>query len=132
MPTSDVGGIWPTEWRALFARWVAGGFRRLSLGVGADYKLTKSAADDNYALSCNVAVPNAPAGDFTAWFDILDLGASTGTFRLVVFAGEAVPPPADTFVLSITEPVNAAHAKDGVTVIDSAGTHRVAPAPIVA
>jgi hypothetical protein len=131
MPTGDVGGFWPTEWRALFARWVAGGFRRLSLGVGTDYKLTKSAADNDYVLSCNVAVPNAAAGDSAAWFEYVDLGMNTGTFRLLVFGGEAVPPPPDMISLSIEEHLGEANARDGVMVVDAAGTRRVTPPQLI-
>jgi hypothetical protein len=129
MPTVDVGGVWPKEWRELFARWVAGGFRHLSLGVGREYKLSKQ-LENNYVLSCSVAVPNAPAGDSAAWFDIVDLTPTTGTFRLLVFAGEASPPPADTIDLSVEERIDRAKAENGVTVIDDAGTRRLTLQPL--
>jgi hypothetical protein len=123
MPTSDVGGIWPSEWRALFARWVAGGFRRLSLGQGQNYKLAKSGND--FMLTCDVAVPNAPDGDSAAWFDIIDAGPTAATYRLYVFAGEAVPPAADTINISAQEDVDAAAAANGITVIDASGSRRI-------
>jgi hypothetical protein len=123
MPTADVGGIWPSEWRALFARWVAGGFRRLSLGQGQNYKLAKSGND--FLLTCDVAVPNAPDGDSAAWFDIVDPGPAAATYRLYVFPGEAVPPATDTISISAQERVDAAAAANGVTVIDTSGTRRV-------
>jgi hypothetical protein len=126
MPTSDVGGMWPSEWRALFARWVAGGFRRLSVGLGQGYKLTP-AGTGQFTLTCTVAIPNAPAGDSTAWFDIVDPGPTSATFRLYVFPGEAVPPPSDTIDIQVQERVDAASATNGVTVIDSAGSHKVTP-----
>lgn len=126
MPTGDVGGIWPSEWRALFARWVAGGFRRLSLGQGQNYKLTKSGND--FVLTCDVAVPNAPDGDSTAWFDIVDPGPATATYRLYVFPGEAVPPASDTISISAQERVDAAAAANGVTVMDASGSRRVTSA----
>jgi hypothetical protein len=125
MPPSDVGGFWPSEWRALFSRWVAGGFRRLTLGLGRDYKLTQSGAT-LFTLSCTAAIPNATDGDSTAWFDTVDPGPGSATFRLYVFPGEAVPPPADTTDIQVQEHVAAASAVGGVTVIDSAGTHRIA------
>src|ERR1700676_4760322 len=56
LPTSDVGGFWPSEWRALFSRWMAGCCRRLTLGLGGDYKLTKSGATV-FTLSCTTAIP---------------------------------------------------------------------------
>ncbi len=126
MPTQGVGGAWPSEWRALFSRWVAGGFRRLALGLGRDYKLTKS-GDTLFTLRCTTAIPDATDGDSTAWFDIVDLNPGSATFRLYVFSGEAVPPPSDTTDLQVQEHVAAASAVGGVTVIDSAGTHRIAP-----
>jgi hypothetical protein len=123
MPTQDVGGAWPSEWRALFTRWIAGGFRRLSLGQGQNYKLVKS--DTDFVLSCDVAIPNAPDGDSTAWFDIVDPGPAAATYRLWVFAGEAVPPATDTISFSAQENVDPAAAANGVTVIDASGTHRI-------
>jgi hypothetical protein len=126
MPTSDVGGMWPSEWRALFARWVAGGFRRLSVGSGQGYKLTP-AGTGQFTLNCTVAIPNAPAGDSTAWFDIVDPGPASATFRLYVFPGEAVPPPADSIDIQVQERIDAASAANGVTVIDAAGTHKITP-----
>jgi hypothetical protein len=123
MPTADVGGFWPSEWRALFARWIAGGFRQLSLGQGQDYKLAKSGND--FLLSCNVAIPNAPDGDSTAWFDIIDPGPATATYRLYVFAGEAVPPATDTISIAVQEQVDSAAAANGVTVIDASGTQHI-------
>jgi hypothetical protein len=105
---------------------MAGGFRRLTLGLGRDYKLTKSGATV-FTLSCTTAIPNATDGDSTAWFDIIDSGPGSATFRLYVFSGEAVPPPSDTTDIQVQEHVAAASAVGGVTVIDSAGTHRVVP-----
>jgi hypothetical protein len=123
MPTANVGGAWPSEWRALFQRWVDTGFRRLSLGQGQNYQLAKFGND--FQLSCDVNIPNAPDGDSTAWFDIVDPGPAAATYRLWVFAGEAVPPATDTIPISIQETVAAAAAANGVTVIDAAGSHRV-------
>lgn len=125
MPTSDVGGFWPSEWQALFARWVAGGFRRLSLGTGQNYKLVKSGAV--YTLSCDVSIPNSPDGDAAAWFDIVDPGPAAATYQLFVFPGEAVPPATDMIASTAEEHVDAASAVNGVTVIDAAGTHHVTP-----
>jgi hypothetical protein len=125
MPPSEVGGAWPSEWTALFSRWIAGGFRRLTLGLGRDYKLAKSG--EVFTLSCTTAIPDAAAGDSTAWFDIVDLSPGAATFRLYVFSGEAVPPPSDTVDLEVKERIAAASAVGGVTVIDSAGKHRIAP-----
>jgi hypothetical protein len=123
MPTAGVGGVWPSEWRALFARWIAGGFRRLSLGQGQNYKLVKSGND--FQLSCDVDIPNAPDQDSTAWFDIIDPGPAAATYRLYVFAGEAVPPATDTFSFAAQERVDAAAAANGVTVIDTSGSRRL-------
>jgi hypothetical protein len=128
MPTSDVGGVWPSEWRAVFSRWIAGGFRRLTLGLGRDYKLVKS-GDTLLTLSCTTAIPNATDGDSTAWFDIVDLAPGSATFRLYIFAGEAIPPPEDTVDFQVQEHVSAASAVGGVTVIDSAGTHHIVTMP---
>src|ERR1700716_346578 len=69
MPPSEVGGPWPSEWKALFGRWIAGGFRRLSLGTGRNYRLPKSVGTA-HLLPCTVAIPTAP--DSSAWFDIID------------------------------------------------------------
>jgi hypothetical protein len=123
MPTSDVGGVWPSEWRALFTRWRDGGFRRLSLGTGRDYKLALSAGSAH--LTCTVAISDAPDGDSTAWFDIVDPGPAAATYRLYVFAGEAVPPATDTIDITADERVDSASAANGVIVIDAAGSHRV-------
>jgi hypothetical protein len=123
MPTQDVGGAWPSEWRALFARWKAGGFRRLSLGTGRDYKLATSAG--GLHLTCTVAIPDAPNGDSTAWFDIVDPNPAAAVYRLYVFAGEAVPPATSTIDITADERVDSASAANGVTVIDAAGSHHV-------
>ena len=122
MPPSGVGGPWPSEWKALFARWIAGGHRRLSLGTGQNLKLARSAGN-SHLLSCTVTIPDAP--DASAWFDVVDPGPAAATYRLYVFAGETVPPPADTTDISVRERVDAAAAPNGVTVIDAAGSHRV-------
>jgi hypothetical protein len=122
MPPSEVGGPWPSEWKALFGRWIAGGFRRLSLGTGRNYRLAKSVGTA-HLLTCTVAIPNAP--DSSAWFDIIDPGPAAATCRLYVFAGETNPPPADTTDIEVQERIDAATAANGVTVIDAAGTHRV-------
>jgi hypothetical protein len=100
-----------------------GGVRRLSLGAGNNYKL--SAADDGFLLTCTVAVPDAPDGDSAAWFDIVDPGPSAATYRLYVFAGEAVPPATATIDMDVREVVDAASAANGISVIDASGTHRV-------
>jgi len=120
MPTSDVGGFWPTEWRALFARWAASGFRRLSLGLGRDYKLVRS-DPSRLTLSCTVSIPNAPAGDSAAWFDIVDL--SPATYRLYVFPGDADPPAQDSIDIVAEESVPG--AQTSVTVLDQSGSHNV-------
>lgn len=122
MPPPAAGGLWPSEWRAVFARWIAGGHRRLSLGTGQNYKLAP-AAGHTHQLSCTVAVPNAR--DAAAWLDVVDANPASTTYRLYVFDGETVPPPADTRNLSLRERVDAAAAPNGVTVIDAAGSHRV-------
>jgi len=125
MPPAGVGGPWPSEWKALFTRWVAGGFRRLSLGNGQNYKLAKSVGN-THQLSCAVPIPNAP--DASAWFDIVDPGPATATYRLFVFAGETDPPPANPTDVIVRERVDAASAVNGVTVIDVNGAHKVAEA----
>jgi hypothetical protein len=122
MPPSGVGGPWPSEWKALFARWIAGGHRRLPLGTGQNYKLARSVGN-SHLLTCTVAIPNAP--DATAWFDIVNAGPAAATYRLYVFAGETVPPPADTTDFGVRERVDAASAANGVTVIDAAGSHHI-------
>jgi hypothetical protein len=122
MPPPAAGGLWPSEWRALFVRWIDGGHRRLSLGTGQNYKLA-AAAGHTHQLSCTVAVPNIR--DAAAWFDVVDVNPASTTYRLYVFDGETVPPPADTKNLSLRERVDAAAAPNGVTVIDAAGSHRV-------
>jgi len=122
MPPAAAGGPWPSEWRALFARWQAGGFRRLSVGTGQNFKLAR-AAGNTHQLSCMVAIPNA--ADAGAWFDIVDPGPAAAIYRVVVFEGEINPPPAGTTNLTLHERVDAAAAANGVTVIDSAGPHQV-------
>jgi len=123
MPTAETGGPWPSEWSALFARWVNGGCRRLLLGAGTNYKLVTSSGKTT--LSCDVDVPNQPAGDSQAWFETISVGPPS-VYRLCVFPGEAVPPPTDTMSLSITETVDPSSAA-GVTVIDLSGSRKVVP-----
>jgi hypothetical protein len=124
MPTAEVGGGWPDEWVALFARWSATGFRRLSLGAGkAGYQL--NAAGAGFQLAAKVDVPNSPDGDSAAWFDIVSTTPGAATYRLVVFPGEATPPAADTIEIDVTERIDAATAAGGVTVIDANGAHAV-------
>jgi len=125
MPPSGVGGPWPSEWKALFARWIAGGHRRLSLGTGQGYKLAK-AIGNTHQLSCTATIPDAP--DSSAWFDIVNPGPVGATYRLLVFAGEASPPPSDTTDVTVKERIDPAVAASGVTVIDGAGTHQVSEA----
>lgn len=125
MPPPAAGGPWPSEWRALFARWIAGGHRRLSLGTGQAYKLAKSVGN-THLLTCTVAVPNAP--DCHAWFDVVDPNPAGAIYRLYVFTGETVPPPADTNNVNIRERVDADAAANGVTVIDAAGSHQLTEA----
>jgi hypothetical protein len=122
MPPRAAGGLWPSEWKALFARWIAGGHRRLSLGTGQDYKLAIGAGN-THQLSGTVAVPKAQ--DAAAWFDIVSIDPAARTYRLYVFAGETVPPPAETKNLNVRERVDAAAAANGVTVIDAAGSHHI-------
>lgn len=125
MPPKAAGGFWPSEWKALFSRWVDGGFLRLSVGTGQNIVLAK-AAGNTHQLSCSVAIPNAL--DAIAWFDIVDPGPATATYRVVVFPGETVPPPTATKTVNLRERVDAAAAANGVTVIDSAGSHQVTEA----
>jgi hypothetical protein len=122
MPPSGVGGPWPSEWKALFARWIAGGHRRLLLGTAQNLKLARSVGT-THQLSCTVTIPNAP--DAAAWFDVVDPGPAAATYRLYVFAGETVPPPTETTDITVKERLDAATAANGVTVIDAAGSHRV-------
>jgi hypothetical protein len=125
MPPPAAGGLWPSEWQALFARWIAGGHRRLSLGTGQGYKLAK-AIGNTHQLSCTTAIPDAP--DSSAWFDIVNPGPVGAVYRLYVFAGEANPPPSNTADVTVKERIDPAVAANGVTVIDAAGTHQVAEA----
>jgi len=125
MPPAASGGPWPSEWMALFTRWKAGGFRRLAVGTGQNFKLAIGAGN-THQLSCVVAVPNAP--DAKAWFDVVDPGPATATYRVVIFQGEANPPPVATNNINISERVDPAAAANGVTVIDSAGPHQVTEA----
>ena len=122
MPPPSAGGLWPLEWRAVFARWIDGGHRRLSLGTGQNYKLAP-AAGHTHQLSCTVAVPNIR--DAAAWLDVVDANPASTTYRLYVFGGETVPPPADTKNLSLRERVDTAAAPNGVTVIDAAGSRHL-------
>src|SRR5512140_3093173 len=54
-----------------------------------------------------------------------DPDPAAATYRLYVFAGEAVPPATDTFSFAAQERVDAAAAANGVTVIDASGSRRV-------
>ena len=72
-------------------------------------------------------VPNAPAGDSTAWFDIVDPGPASATFQLYVFPGDAVPQASDTIDVQVQERIDAASAANGITVIDAAGSHKIMP-----
>ena len=123
MPTASTGGAWPSEWRNIFQRWIDGGFRRLSLGTGQNYKLAKSGND--FVLSCSVAIPASPDRDAAAWFDIVNPGPTAATYRLYLFPGDAVPPATNTFNVTAQERVDAAAAANGVTVIDAAGSRSV-------
>jgi hypothetical protein len=125
MPTSDVGGPWPAEWRQLFKRWMDSGCRRLAAGIGQNYKLAQ-ASGGYYEVSCTVSIPDTPEGDSTAWFDILDPGPTAATYQLLVFPGETAPPPVATIDIQVQERVDPAAAATGIQVIDAAGTHRVA------
>jgi hypothetical protein len=74
-------------------------------------------------LSCTAGVPKVQ--DAAAWFDIVSVDPAATTYRLYVFAGETVLPPAETKNLNVRERVDAAAAANGVTVIDAAGSHLV-------
>lgn len=122
MPTEDSGGAWPSEWVALFDRWVSGGCRRLSLGVGKDYRLTKQ-PDGRCFLTCKVDIPDND--DSSAWLDAVDPGPASAVYQLYVYPGEALPPPTETVEIACRERVDEAVAMAGVTVIDAAGKHSV-------
>jgi hypothetical protein len=124
MPTADSGGAWPSEWVALFDRWAKGGFRRLSPAVGKDYKLVKT-ADGRCTLSCKVDIPDTDQGDSTAWLDIVSLGPPTVTYQLLIYPGDAVPPPTQTIEIACKERVDPASAASGVTVVDASGSRVV-------
>jgi hypothetical protein len=130
MPTADVGGAWPSEWVALFNRWVQGGFRRLAIGTGRDFKLVK-AADGRCTLSCKVDIPDTDQGDSTAWLDVVSAGPPTASYQLVVYPGEAFPPPAQTFEITCQERVDPASAAAGVSVADANGTRVINLEPLV-
>ena len=125
MPTADTGGQWPSEWVTLFQRWKDAGFRRLSPGAGRDYKLVRPAGAPRSVLSCKVDIPDTPDGDLVAWLDIVSLGPPKATYRLVVYPGEAVPPPAQIIEVECQERVDQADADAGVVVIDANGSHSI-------
>jgi hypothetical protein len=131
MPTAGVGGAWPSEWVALFNRWVQGGFRRLAPAQGRDYKLAK-AADGRCTLSCKVDIPDTDQGDSVAWLDVVSAGPPTASYQLVIYPGEAFPPPAQTIEVTCQEPVDPASAAVGVSVVDANGIHTVTLEPLVA
>jgi hypothetical protein len=124
MPTADVAGPWPSEWVALFNKWVQGGFRRLAPAAGREYKLVKT-ADGRCTLSCKVDIPDTDQGDSTAWLDIVSAGPGTATYQLLIYPGEASPPPAGTIEVACEERVDPASAAAGVSVIDANGTRVV-------
>jgi hypothetical protein len=121
MPARNTGGYWPQEWRTLFNRWMTTGYRRLAQPTASKLKLTTS--DIETAVACTVSVPNAP--DATAWFDIVDGDPANRVYRVLVFEGEAYPPPAATATRNIKEKMDLAVAQKGITVIDAAGAHKL-------
>lgn len=125
MPTADSGGPWPSEWVAVFQRWKDSGFRRLSLGVGKNYKLAKTAGLPRAVLSCKVDIPDTPEGDSVAWLDLESVGPPQATYRLVIYPGEADPPPAQTTEVECRESVDQADADAGIVVIDANGSHSI-------
>jgi hypothetical protein len=131
MPTPNTGGPWPSEWVALFNRWVQGGFRRLAPATGRNYKLVK-AADGRCTLSCQTDIPDTDQGDSTAWLDLVSAGPPTASYQLVIYPGEALPPPATTFEVTCQEQVDPASAAAGISVVDANGTHVVNLDPLVA
>jgi len=128
MPTPDAGGPLPSEWIAVFNRWIQGGFRRLASGAGRDYKLVKE-ADGRCTLSCTVDIPDTPQGDSTAWLDVVFAGPPTASYQLLVYPGDAAPPPANTIAVTCEERVDPVSAAAGVSVTDANGTQTVNLAP---
>jgi hypothetical protein len=124
MPTSGVGGAWPSEWVALFNRWVQGGFRRLAPAAGREYKLATGPGGP-CTLSCKVDIPDTDQGDSTAWLDVISAGPPMATYQLLIYPGETSPPPAQTFEVTCEERVDLAVAAAGVSVIDANGTRVV-------
>jgi hypothetical protein len=124
MPTAEVGGAWPSEWVALFNRWMSGGFRRLAPATGKDYKLVKT-ADGRCTLSCKVDIPDTDRGDSTAWLDVVSPGPPMASYQLLLYPGEVSPPPAQTIEITCQERVDPASAATGVSVVDATGTHAV-------
>jgi hypothetical protein len=127
MPTQATGGPWPSEWVALFNRWVAGGCRRLLPGAGKNYTL-KKAAGGTYTLSCKVDIPDTPDGDSAAWLETVSPGPVGSVYQLYVYPGDSVPPPTATVEIACEEHgIDAPTAMAGVTVVDANGAHAVQP-----
>ena len=123
MPTADTGGPWPSEWVTLFQRWKDGGFRRLATGVGRNYKLAKVGAQPRPILSCSVTIADAP--DSVAWLDLVSVSPPKAVYRLVVYNGDADPPPTDTTDVDCKEAIEQADADAGVIVVDATGEHAI-------
>ena len=105
-PLCAVGGVGIPS----IARWVWGGLTRWS-----------DLTPNRLTISCTVSIPNAPAGDSAAWFDIVDL--SPATYRLYVFPGDADPPAQDSIDIAVEESVPG--AQTSVSVLDQSGSHNV-------
>jgi hypothetical protein len=116
MPPDSTGGPWPSELVTMFARWVAAGCPRLSLGRGLNYQLSKSGT--SYHLECNVDLPNDTS---QCWLDIVDAGPAHRSYRLYIEAG-ASGGPANVAVMDDFE--NSANIQ-AVTVYDAAGPQTV-------
>jgi hypothetical protein len=125
MPTESTGGRWPSEWAAVFNRWVQGGFRRLSLATAKSLKLADQGGG-HFMLSCKADVPATDDDDSFAWFEPEPLpGTTTTAYRLCLLPGEDLSAPPGTVELQCQERIDGPIPADGITVIDATGTQKV-------
>jgi hypothetical protein len=76
MPPVAKGGPWPSEFVALFRRWMATGYKRLELGVG-DYSWVGSVT--GATVSAKGVYPQA---GYKGWLQVVEDTATTRTYCL--------------------------------------------------
>ena len=128
MPPGPEGGPWPSEWMALFERWVqtgddatVGHHVELAVPSNGTYKV-EAQFGGKLKISAEVTVPTAGG---KAWFDLVSADATAREYTL--YREPEYPPPANPQPLTlVAQDIFKKGSLTKITVNDSQGQHDVA------